>query len=450
MTTGLRIEDCLDRALKLGAGEAELYLEHRRETSLKVYRGEVEELSAAAGRGAGMRVFRDHRLGFAYTTDLSEAGLERLVKEAVENAAFSAPDEHQGLPDPAEFSPLDCYDASLDGASVEDKVGLAVAAERLALERDGRVRSVRTLRYTDRALDVELATSRGFRGQYRANGCFMLLQAQAESAGDVQTGFAFVYGRSLAALDPERLAAEAVDHAVSLLGARQAPGRTVPVVFEAHAGAMLAGILLSQALSADAVQKNRSLFCGREDSRVASELVTVVDDGRLPQGLASAPFDGEGTPTGRSVLIDGGVLKGFLHDSYTARKAGRRSTGNAARESFRAVPAVLPTNLFVAPGDSDPEEIVGEVRDGLYAMDLSGLGTGGANPISGHLSLGVNGRWIRGGKLAEPVREMTVAGHLLDLLRDIDAVGSDLRFVPVWGFAGAPTFRVARLAVGGA
>lgn len=325
------------------------------------------------------------------------------------------------------------------------KIDLALAMEKAALAADPRIKNVMSSSYGDGSHEITLVNSLGLHRSYKANYCSASLFLIAQDGASTQTGFAYDLGRSIESFDAEALAGEAAAMATSLLGAKPVASQQVPVVLHRFVGAQILGVLTSP-LTAEAVQRGRSLFAGKMGGRVASELVDLVDDGILAGGMASAPFDGEGVPTARKELISSGILKAFMHNTYSARKEGSASTGNAARGSFRATPEVSPSNFYLAPGKIPADDVIRGVCDGFYVMELSGLGTGGANPISGELSVGATGRWIRNGELAEPVREVTIAGNLIKILRDVDAVANDLKFL---GATGSPTFRVAAMSVGG-
>jgi PmbA protein len=284
--------------------------------------------------------------------------------------------------------------------------------------------------------------------EYRRTDCWCAASALAERNGETQSGFAFRVAREPDELDWEAAAAEAAERAARLLGARKPGSERLPVVLDPWAAASLLGVLAS-GLSAEEVQKGRSLLAGLVGERVASEVLTVADDGRLPEGPASAPFDDEGVPTGRTALIERGVLRGYLHNTVTARRDGAASTGNASRPSYRGVPGVAPTNLLVEPGTDTDEALLARAGRAVYVQDVTGVHSG-ANPVTGELSLGATGLRVEGGELGEPLREMTVAGRLPDVLRAVAAVGSDVKFFPGGGAVGTPTILVGEMTVAGA
>lgn len=437
-------ETGVEAALGAGADFAETYLSSGTSIEIDVRGGRVETIKSAAEKGAGLRVFRGRRVGFAYTTDLSSGGLAAAAQQAVANAALTVEDEFHRLPEPAsEYPAVDTFDPELSGKQVEEKIELARRMEVVARSYDSRVSIVESSIYQDGLAEVGIASSTGVSAYYRSAACGLYIALTAREGEDHQTGFAMDSALRFADLDPEALGREAARRAVRMLGARSQPGMEVPVVFDPLVVVSLLGVL-APALTAEAVQKGRSLFAGRVGELVASELVTIVDDGALEGGLRSAPFDGEGVPTSRSALIEKGRLRGYLHNTYTAAKDGVGSTGNGVRAAYKGCPEVGTTNFFLEPGASSPEEIIGEVSSGLYVGEVLGMHT--ANPISGDFSVGATGLWIEQGRLSYPVRGLAIAGNIRELLAAVDAVGRDLRF---FGGQGAPTVRVSKLSVSG-
>ncbi|MCL4514931.1 MAG: TldD/PmbA family protein [Firmicutes bacterium] len=450
MSARLDLKAMLDAAQEAGAEEAEVFFQDSENTTIKVYHGQVDSLVTAKAKGVGIRTFRNHQVGYAYTSDFSRESIRAVIQASVENAGVGTPDEFQGLPvTMGNYPHPPLFNETLAETPVEEKIELALRMEKVALEYSDKVRSVDEVEYADQIGNVTLMNSRGLEGSYKRGTCYASVFVLAQEGDDVQTGYSFTYGRSLQELKPVDAARDAAANAVTLLGARQARGQEAPVVFRPEVGAMLMAIF-AEALTADAVQKGRSLFAGKLGQMVASDQVSIIDDGLMPDGLATAPFDGEGVPSRRTELIENGKLLSFMYDSYTARKGKAKSTGNASRSSYRSTPVPAPNNFFMVPGGVKVEELIGGVKSGFYVMEVSGLGSGGANPISGDFSVGATGRWIRDGRFAEPVREVTIAGNLLNMLGDVDAVADDLKFVPMMGAFGSPTFRVRKMAISGA
>jgi PmbA protein len=436
--------EALAAAAATGAEEAEAYLAHSRSLVVEVVDQRVETLRQSTEFGLGLRVFLQGRLGFAYTTDLSPAGLRAASEAAMANAAVTGADPFNRLPglDPAE--PLGLVDPEVRALPVEAKIETARAIEQAARAFDRRVARVEKAVYTDGEHTVAILNSRGVRAGYAGTSVSGSITVVAESDGSAETGWSYAFSHRYAGITPEAIGREAAEKAVQLLGAKTVGTRRVNLVFDPLVAAEFLEALGS-ALSADAVQKGKTLFAGKVGERVASPVVRVTDDGRLVEGAGAAPVDGEGVPTGRTELIRDGVLRGFLHNSYTAAKDGTRSTGNAIRASFRGTPEVRPSNLYLEAGPTPRAQLLSEVERGFYVTAVMGMHT--VNAISGDFSVGAAGLWIEGGRLTRPVRGVAIAGNLLELLSGIEAVGDDLRFL---GSTGSPTIRLAPVTVSGA
>jgi len=437
----------VEAALAAGAGDAEAWAEESTSRRVRVYAGEVESLSDAGGRGIGVRAFAGQRSGYAYGTDLTEEGVVELARSAREAAELADEDEYEGLPDELGSADVNGL-ASPEFAdwSTERVVELALEVDRAARAPEG-ITQVENSVYSDAQGSVALVNSRGFAAGYSATQAWAYSSAFAGEGADLMTGMGVGMGRDPGRLDPEAIGAEAAERALALAGARQPESRRCPVVLDAFVAASFVGFIGSM-LSADAVQRGRSLFAGREGEEVADAVLRVADDGTHPEGPASAPFDGEGTPTSRTGLIEDGRLLGFLYDSRTARRAGRATTGNASRGSYRTPPAVGTTNLLVEPGDLGLDALVAQAGDGLYVTDVAGLHSG-VNPVSGTFSVGASGRLIEGGELGAPVREITIASDLVSMLKLVRFVGSETRWVPFGGSVSTAPLLVAEMAVSG-
>jgi PmbA protein len=438
----------VEAALGAGASAAEAYASRDTGREVRVHGGEVESLTAATQTGIGVRAWDGHRVGYAYGTDLSEAGVAALAARAAEMAAAADEDEFAAPPAPAEIEAL----AGLDSPSVAEwnagqVADLALTVERTALAADPRVAGVETAVYADSTEQVAIASSTGIAASYESSNCFAYLQALAEGEGSRETGLGFGLARGPEDLDPEAIGAEGAERAVSMIGAGKPASRSCPVVLDPTVAASFAG-LIGGALGARAVQRGRSPFAGRLGDEVASTSFALHDDGRDPAGAASAPFDGEGVPRRRTALIDGGTLRTYLYDTYTANREGTRSTGSASRSGYRSLPSVSASNLIVAAGDLSTEELLAQAGDGVFVTDVAGLHSG-VNPVTGVFSVGASGRTISGGALAEPVREFTIAGELVAMLRAVLAAGAETRWVPFGGSVQTPPLLVAELAISG-
>jgi PmbA protein len=442
-------EFAVDAALATGAKEADAWCEDAVNRTVRVYAGAVESVLEAGSRGVGMRVFVDGRRGYAYGSDLSERGLRDLAQAATGAAGVTEPDANAGIPadaGAADVGPLASDD--VNRWTMDRRVELAPAVERAARERDPLISNVEDTVYADSAGRIALANSAGFRGSYEESQCYAYAYAFAGKGDDLMTGMGIGVARGPESLDPEAIGNEAADRAISLYGARQPASRRCPVVLDPYVAASFVSVI-GGTLSADAVQRGRSLFAGKQGERIADPRLRLVDDGLVPDGLATAPFDGEGIPQQRTALIEDGMLRDFLFDTYTGRRGEHPSTGNGTRGSYRTPPSVGPTNLLVEPGDASEAELLGTAGDGFYVMSVSGLHSG-VNPISGTFSVGATGRLIHGGELGEPVREVTIASDLVSMLNAVGAVGSEARWVPLGGSVKVPALLITDMTVGGA
>ena len=361
-----------------GDEQVEAFAEERSTTSVEAHRGEVEGLTFAESRGVGVRLISDGRLGFAHAADPSVDEVRDAVARARENAAVATPDPFNALPAAEPIEPLDgLFSQELASMTTDEKVPIALGMERAATTTDARVRKTEAVRYGDAVGAAAIASTEGVRAEYRGTGCWVVVVTLAEQEGDTQTGFSYRIARRVEDLDHEGVVVEAVERAARMLGATKPATARVPVLLDPVAASSFLGVL-SDGLSAEAVQKQRSLFGPLVGEQVASDVLTVVDDGRLLDGPGAAPFDGEGVPTGRTELLSSGVLNGFLHNTYTARRGDTRSTGNAVR-GYRSSPGVGTTNLFVQPGDRSFEQLLREAEGGVLVQDVTGVHSG-ANP----------------------------------------------------------------------
>jgi len=433
-----------------GAGiELEIFVQENRGLTVKAFGGEVEGLRYSHSRGVGVRALREGSLGYSYCTGLEWEDGRKAVEEAVANSRFSTPDEYNLLPGAGGYTgeDLGIYDPEGEETDSLRKVEMALQLERLALSRDQRVSQVETAVYADSVSRVAVASTAGVMGSYRSSDCYCYVFPIAREGDEYQTGFSFDLGVKPSDLDLDRVAQEACERALCLLGSRSMPSRRTTLILDSFVAAEFLG-MLAAALSAEAVLKGRSFLAGKVGESIAAPAVSIIDDGLLKGAPSTAPFDDEGVPSQRKELIDAGVLKGYLHNTYTASRAGTTSTGNASRGSFRDRPRVGATNMFLQPGQGTREDILRQVGEGVLVLQVVGAHAG-ANPVSGEISLGALGLLIENGEPVQPLREITLAGKALDFLRDIVAIGEDLRFLPFEGSLGAPTVAVADVMISG-
>jgi PmbA protein len=430
--------------------QVEAFLTHERNFQVKAYAGEVENLSSSEPRGASVRVVVGQRVGFAYTTDLSSGGLDDLIAQARDNATYATDDDAAGLaatPDHPYVDIRSLVDDHQSSVEADEKVAFAIALDAATRGADARIRTVEEAVYGDSDLEIAIATSTGVSGIYRRTDAWCYALAIATEDEDTEVGFDFGLGRGLAGLDAEAVARSAAGRALDVLGARKVPSRRMPIVFDPYTAGQFLGVL-GTVLTGEAVQKGRSLFAGRLGETVAAGGLTLIDDGAIPGAPASSPWDAEGVPAQRTEVIKDGVLSSYLYDVVSGRREGKPSTGNASRISFKSPPRPAPTNMMLEPTGQTRDKLLAGAGDALLVQDFHGVHSG-ANPISGDFSVGVTGRLLENGVATQPVKEVTIAAPMLDILKGVVAVGDDLRWLPFGGSFGGATTVVSEMTVGG-
>lgn len=421
-----------DRIVALaGPGEqVEVVVGRSSSTEVRVYDGQVEQLASATSAGIGVRVVAGHRQGFAYAGSLDDDVLADTLAEARDNATFATDDEWLGLaePDGVAVPALDLYREGLAAVPTAAKIDLAMALERAVRAADPRVSGVDAADYADGVSEGAVVTSTGIRTVGRDTSCYVSVSCTAQADGDTKTGFGFSVGRLPEDLDIEAAAADAARRSTRLLGATQPRSGRVTVVLDPYVTAQFLGII-GGTLSGEAVLKGRSLFADRLGEEVAAPGFTLVDDPTNPLAYTASETDGEGLASRRNVLIDGGRLDRFLHNAYTARRAGTVSTASAVR-GFSSTPGVGARALSLAPGPRTQPELLAAVGDGVLISSVSGLHSG-VNPVSGDFSTGAEGLRITGGELGEPLREFTIASTLQRMLAEVSDVGADVEWLPM-------------------
>jgi PmbA protein len=430
--------------------QVEAYVARGTDTEVAVFGGEVESLSSATSAGIGIRVVRDHRLGFAWAGSLDEAVLAETLAEARDNAAFATPDEYVALAEPDGVAPVpvDLWDEGLASVPTATKVARALELEAHARSADPRIRQVDSADYGDTAVEVALASTTGIRGSSRKTSAYLSVQVIAGEGDGSQTAGGYSVGRGFDGLDPDRATDDAVSRAVRLLGATKGTSERTTVVFDRRAAATILAVV-SSALSGEAAAKGRSFLAGRIGEQVGGPGFTLVDDPTDPRAYGAATYDAEGLACRRNVLVDAGVLQGFLYDTVSGARAGRASTGSAVRGGFSGTPGPGCRALTLAPGVEEYDEagVLAAVGDGLFVQSMTGVHSG-VSPVSGDFSVGVEGLVIRDGVFAEPVREITIASTLPRMLQSLLAVGSDVEWLP--GIAASQTLAIGEMQVSGA
>jgi PmbA protein len=430
------------------AGEqVEAYVMRGPETDIRIHEGGIEQLSTADSEGVGIRVIADHRQGFAWAGSLDPEVLQEALADARDNASFGTPDEFLGLasPDGVEAPDIDPYDEALAAVSTEAKIDLATELEARVRTGDPRIRAVESADYGDGLFESAVATSTGLRAWSRRTGVALSTYVMAGEGDDTQTGFGVAYGRSTDGLDTAKVADDAIARAVRMLGAKKPASAKLTVVLEPYVTASFLAVLAST-LNGEAVLKGRSFFADRVGEEVSAPFVTLVDDASDPAATGASRYDAEGLASRRTPLIEGGVLQGFLYNTYAARRAGTVSTGSAVRGGFKSGPGCGARAISLAPGSRSQAELIGDIELGLLVQEVSGLHSG-VNPVSGDFSVGAAGLMIRNGEIAEPVREITISSTIQRMLKGVLAVGNDLE----WSYSSAchVTLAMADLSMSG-
>jgi PmbA protein len=438
-------ENILSYALSHNADAAEVYLRTYSSTSIEVKDQKVDAFDRAKDIGAGLRLLVGARMGFAFTTDLSENSLKMLAQAAVTNALNTEPDPFNALPSkPAiDYHSVNIFDSQIINLGEKEKIERVMAMEREAFAVDARIKRIRKASATFSDSETMIMNTHGAESSYRSTACSSSIEVVADDRGESQAGSDFDVNRFYGKLRIEAVGRKAAQNALDLLGAKHINSIKAPVILEATVAQEFLSMMAS-GFSAESVQKKRSLFIGKLGQEVASPLITIFDDGLLEGGLGTAPSDDETVPMLKKTVIEQGRLAMFLYNTYTANKDKTVSTGNGMRGGFKGIPGVGLTNLYIDPGMHTLQDLIHSIDKGLYVTEVMGMHT--ANPISGDFSVGATGFWVEMGGKAYPVREVTLAGNILDLMKHVDAVGSDLRFS---GRIGSPSLRIKELSIGG-
>ena len=426
-------------ALRSGAEEAEVFVRARRSIAVEVKEQSVDSLKTERSLGYSVRVIRNGRLGFSYSTDPSDIG--SVVESALGAVKFMDEDVYVGLPEgPQESADIDVFDPEIESLSEDDAIGSVMLLEEGARNQDSRIKRIRKAAGSFAVSEKVVANSKSVFTAYEATSCSAQVMAIAEDNGESQMGWDFCSGRFVRDMAFGEIGRNAAKRAAMLLGARKMDGGKFDVILDSSVTADFLGILAAS-LSSEAVQKGRSLLADKLGRRVLSENIDLMDSGCLAGRSGSGPVDDEGVTSERTVLVRSGILENYLFNTYSARRAGRVSTGNAVRDRVSSLPSVGIRNFFIEPSSGNEavsvEEIFGSVDRGLYVIDAMGVHT--ANPVSGGFSVGVSGLWLENGRVAYPVKEVVISGDILAFFCKIRAIGDDLRF---YGGVGGPSLLI--------
>lgn len=440
-------QDIVRRAMAGGATVAECVVREGDEFSTVVRMGQVETLKESGSKSIGVRVFNGQRTASTHSSDFSRAGLDRMVKSALELSRITSEDPYAGIPEASQLGSLsgdlDLYYPDVYSLPGEERIAYARRAEKAALDVDPRLKNSDGGSFDAATGHKILANSHGFVGEYRRSYCSVAAVPIAQASnGAMQRDYWFSVARSMGKLEsPEQVGKIAAERTLRRLGARKVKTAHVPVIFDPLVATSILEHIF-EGVNGDSIYRGASFLAGKLGEKIAGDSVNVIDDGTLVGGFGTSPFDGEGVPTRRTVVIENGVLKSYLLNTYTAKKLGLKTTGNAAR-GLAGTPGIGPGNYFLQPGARTPRQIIGEIKEGLYVTEFLGHG---ANLVTGDYSRGASGIWISGGELTYPVEEITVAGNLKEMFFHISEIANDLEFR---GSVASPTLRVDGLTVGG-
>ncbi len=436
-------EKLVKKCLSLGADASEVFLESNRNLSVQVLNSEIETIEEASSQGVGFRVFVDGKMGFSHCNDFSDRSLEDTISKAVAFARLSTPDENNVLTDDMGVTAIDMlYDPGISGESMDKKINMALDLEKLAMKTAGITKSSGA-GYGEGESEVFIANSNGLLKNYKSSGCSLGVSVVAEKENQKNTGNEYcsrVFFSDL--LSPEEISSVAVQKALELLDPVMISTQKAAVIFDPDVARSLIGGIIT-AINGERVLQGASFLKDFLNRNFASPLLTIIDDGTRPKSMGSAPFDGEGVPTGRNVLVEKGFLRSFIYNTQAARRAGVKSTGNASRGGFSSLPGIGTHSIYLLPGNNTVNDIIAATKKGLLLREVTGYGI---DPVSGNFSGGASGLWIVNGEIAHPVKGVTIAGKALDILNAIDMMGNDIDLNRTFA---APTMRIAGMQIGG-
>lgn len=448
----MKSKDLINKIFQSGKekfDDMEAYIETSKAISIAVFEGQVDKYSIAESGGLSFRGVSNNKMGYSYTEKLDETSIAMLIEEAYENASFIESTEDEEIFGGSDnYNNINAYNENLSLSSMEEKINLTKELEKEALSLDKRVTSVQICGYQEFEQTSILVNTKGVDLSHKVNGGAIYISVVVKENDDTKTAMAFRAFNDLSNIDIKEIAKEAVDEAVSLLGASPIKTGEFPMIIKNTVfGNILA--FCSSIFSAEHVDKGLSLLKDKIGENVASELLTLVDDPVLEGGFASRGFDGEGMSTSRKNIIDKGILTTYLHSLKTAKKFNVTPTGNSTRASYKSPLSIAPSNFYVQPGEHNLEEMIASIENGIYVIDVAGLHSG-LNPVSGDFSLSASGYEIKEGKIHRPINQITIAGNFYELLKDIEIIGNDLIFgFPSGSYFGSPSIKISAISVAG-
>lgn len=444
MESGKIIEIASEACRKFGANEWEIFYIETTKFSVESKNSELDAMEESEASGVAIRVRIDERPGFSYSSNFHREALDKAVAAAVSGAKSADPDPYGAFAAPDRDIPdIDPWDDNFSSAKQSEKIDRAVAVEESARKVDRRVGNIRKASYSETLRRIRIVNHLGLDRFGRASLCSASIMAVAEEGAESQCAWDVDQSATWAGLKYREVGIRAAMDAVGLLGAKTMPTQKAAVVLRNGAACEVLEVL-SESFSGEAAAKGRSMLAGKIGKKIFGDNITIFDDGLFDGGAGTFAFDGEGSPRKTNLLVDNGALERFVYDLAWARKAGTQSTGSAGRGGYTSPPKPAIANLYIKPGESSLDNILADMGRGFLVSELMGAHT--ANPVTGDFSVGAVGWWIENGKIAHAVQGVTIAGNIIKLLKEVDAVGSDLRFI---GQVGAPSLRVPSLDIGG-
>jgi PmbA protein len=436
-------EKLVKKSISLGADSAEVFIETNRNLSIQVLKSEIETIEEASSQGIGFRVFVDGKMGFSHCNDFNNRSLEDTISRAVTFAKLSSPDENNILTDNKDITLVEkLFDESISAIPMDKKINMALELEKLAMK-DKRITKSSGAGYGEGESEIFIANSNGILKNYKSSGCSLGVSVVAEKGDQKNTGGEYcsrVFFSDLVSL--EEIAAIASRRAWELLDPVMISTQRAAVIFDPDVARSIIGGIIA-AINGERVLQGASFLKDSLNKQIASSLLSITDDGTRNKSLGSAPFDGEGVPTMKNILVENGILKKFIYNTKAAKRAGVTSTGNASRGGFSSLPGIGTHNIYLEAGKHTQKEIITSTKKGLFLKDVTGYGI---DTVSGNFSGGASGFWIMNGEIVSPVKGVTIAGKAFDILNGIDMMGNDIDMNLTFS---SPTFRIANMQIGG-
>lgn len=445
----LLIDKIFQKGKENGFNDMEVYYSEGSSLSLRVFQKDLDGYSLSESRGLSLRGVYKGKMGYSYTEKVGEDSIDQLLKDAAENAVIiDSEDEEYIFEGSKEYKNVDSFNPALSNTGEEEKISFVKSLEEEAFKLDKRIESVEVCAYGDGWGQTIMSNTKGLFLRDKSNIAYTYIAVVAKEGEDIKTGMAYRSGNDFNKFNAQDIAKEAVEEALALLGAGSVKSGDYNVIIRNSAAADLLEAFTG-IFSAEAVQKNLSLLKGKLNEKIASDKFTLIDDPYMEGGLASKSFDGEGVACKYKKVVDKGILKTYFHNLKTAKKDGVETTGNASKESYKSSIGIAPSNFYVEKGEKALDEMLADIDKGILITELQGLHSG-LNSVSGDFSLAALGFLIEGGKISRPVEQITVAGNYLEMLKNIEETGSDLKFgLPGGAYIGSPSLKIKKLSIAG-